>query len=304
MHEQRSRLEYVGPMDDADPSYVATTNKAEDWAPFSSWSTEPRDLDAGRDPIELEPGHAKTAPEVTHGRDKSPEALGIDPIAIAAAEPAWAPDIKNHHRDDVLDDRQGLRVWLIGAALITAFSLGWAGGANSDRFLSIGSDTSSRTKLLNPETQTVLAKSSRLASANSTNAAPEAPKPRKFSVANAGTPEQAQKQLADAPGVAATPPNPIASLLQESATAPGPAAARGDAKATTRLTPVPETRPATIAGWTVRDVQGGQATLDGPGGVWKVATGDTVPGVGRVLSIVRWGGRWVVATSRGLIATR
>ena len=93
----------------------------------------------------------------------------------------------------------------------------------------------------------------------------------------------------------ASAPNPIASLPQESAAALGPAGPR---------TPVPETRPATIAGWTVRDVQGGLATLEGPGGVWRAATGDTVPEVGQIHSIVRWGGHWVVATSRGLIATR
>jgi hypothetical protein len=71
-----------------------------------------------------------------------------------------------------------------------------------------------------------------------------------------------------------------------------------------RLTPAPETRPATIAGWAVREVNGGTAVLEGPGGVWKATTGETVPGVGRVHSIVRWGGHWIVATSRGLIATR
>jgi hypothetical protein len=31
--------------------------------------------------------------------------------------------------------------------------------------------------------------------------------------------------------------------------------------------------------------------------------GDTVPGVGRVDSIVRSGNRWIVATANGLIAT-
>ena len=31
--------------------------------------------------------------------------------------------------------------------------------------------------------------------------------------------------------------------------------------------------------------------------------GDTVPGVGRVYSIVRWGNRWIVAAANGLIAT-
>jgi hypothetical protein len=33
------------------------------------------------------------------------------------------------------------------------------------------------------------------------------------------------------------------------------------------------------------------------------ARGDTIPGVGRVESIVRWGSRWVIATAGGLIAT-
>jgi hypothetical protein len=31
--------------------------------------------------------------------------------------------------------------------------------------------------------------------------------------------------------------------------------------------------------------------------------GDTVPGIGRIDSIVRWGNRWIVATDGGLIAT-
>jgi hypothetical protein len=65
----------------------------------------------------------------------------------------------------------------------------------------------------------------------------------------------------------------------------------------------PETRPTTIEGWMVRDVIGGAAVLEGPGGVWSVTRGDTVPGVGTVDSIVRWGNRWIVATSRGLIST-
>jgi hypothetical protein len=50
-------------------------------------------------------------------------------------------------------------------------------------------------------------------------------------------------------------------------------------------------------------VFGGTAVLEGPQGVLKVSAGEMVPGVGRVESIVRWGSRWVVATSRGLITT-
>jgi hypothetical protein len=70
-----------------------------------------------------------------------------------------------------------------------------------------------------------------------------------------------------------------------------------------KITPSPETRPTTIAGWTVRDVTNGTAVLEGPGGVRRAAPGDTVPGVGRIDSIVRWGNRWLVATSSGLIST-
>jgi hypothetical protein len=67
--------------------------------------------------------------------------------------------------------------------------------------------------------------------------------------------------------------------------------------------PVPETRPTTIEGWTVRQISGGTAVLEGPNGVWKARRGDTIPGVGKIESIVLWGNRWIVATSRGLIST-
>jgi hypothetical protein len=70
-----------------------------------------------------------------------------------------------------------------------------------------------------------------------------------------------------------------------------------------RLRPVPETRPTTIEGWTVRNVSGAAAVLQGPNGIRRVSVGETVPGAGRIDSIVRWGNRWIVATSRGLITT-
>ena len=69
------------------------------------------------------------------------------------------------------------------------------------------------------------------------------------------------------------------------------------------LTPAPETRPTTIEGWTVLDVRGNTAVLQGPDGVRTVNLGDTLPGIGRIDSIVRWGNRWIVATANGLIAT-
>jgi hypothetical protein len=70
-----------------------------------------------------------------------------------------------------------------------------------------------------------------------------------------------------------------------------------------RSAPFPETKPDTIDGWTIRDVFGGTAVLEGPYGIRRAARGDSVPGLGRLESIVRWGSRWIVVTDRGLIST-
>ena len=61
-------------------------------------------------------------------------------------------------------------------------------------------------------------------------------------------------------------------------------------------------RPTTIEGWTLREVMNGTAVLEGPNGTWHVTRGDAVPGVGKVVSIFRWGNRLMVATSGGLIS--
>ena len=98
----------------------------------------------------------------------------------------------------------------------------------------------------------------------------------------------------------------ISSVLQQQTAPPKFAriAVQQPGKTSSRPIAVPETRPATIEGWTVRDVVDGKAVLEGPNGIWDVVRGDTVPGVGTIDSIVRWGNRWVVATSSGLIATQ
>ena len=52
----------------------------------------------------------------------------------------------------------------------------------------------------------------------------------------------------------------------------------------------------------MREVMNGTAVLEGPNGTWHVTRGDTVPGVGKIVSIFRWGNRLMVATSGGLIS--
>jgi hypothetical protein len=56
--------------------------------------------------------------------------------------------------------------------------------------------------------------------------------------------------------------------------------------------------------WVVQDVQGGRALVENRyGGVFEVASGSTLPGVGRVDAIKRQDGQWLVLTERGTITS-
>jgi hypothetical protein len=59
-----------------------------------------------------------------------------------------------------------------------------------------------------------------------------------------------------------------------------------------------------VEGWVLRDVAHGGALIEGRRGVYEVYAGDDVPGLGRIDAIRRQDGRWVVVTSKGLIAVR
>ena len=185
-------------------------------------------------------------------------------------------------RDEVLvvrepfGDRARAAV-LVTAALVASFGLGWAGGLNWPQFAS--------------ELGLVEV------------AQKETPSPRISEARSSGRIEGARKtaSASDSPAIVGSIPKPSALLPAGARPSTGPSAA-----ALAMRQPVvaaPETRPATIPGWTVVDVRDGTAVLEGPDGIRMAARGDTVPGLGRVESIVRWGSRWVIATASGLVAT-
>jgi hypothetical protein len=67
----------------------------------------------------------------------------------------------------------------------------------------------------------------------------------------------------------------------------------------------PAAAPPAVPGWAVRDVYRGVALIQGPRfGLIEVEAGDVIPGIGRVESIRKQDGHWVVTTSRGIIASR
>jgi hypothetical protein len=96
--------------------------------------------------------------------------------------------------------------------------------------------------------------------------------------------------------------SPTSTLAEQNTASHAPTAS--DIEPGSRLMPFPETRPATINRWSVRDVDGEVAVLVGTDGVWTVKPGDYVPGVGRIDSITRWGSSWIVVTTGGLISTQ
>ena len=170
---------------------------------------------------------------------------------------------------------------LVAAAVVASFGLGWAGGLNWPQFAS--------------ELGLVEV------------AQKETPSPRISEARPSGRIEGARKtaSASDSPAIVGSIPKPPA-LLPGGARPASQANVGPSAAALAMRQPLvaaPETKPATIPGWTVVDVRDGTAVLEGPDGIRMAARGDTIPGIGRVESIVRWGNRWVIATAGGLIAT-
>jgi hypothetical protein len=166
---------------------------------------------------------------------------------------------------------------LVTAAVVASFGLGWAGGLNWPRFASdLG-----LVQVAQKETPTPRSSETRSSARKTATAL-------------------------DSPAIVGSIPKPSALLAGAARPAAGLASQANAGPAIAMRQPIvaaPETRPATIPGWTVVDVRDGTAVLEGPDGIRMAARGDTIPGVGRVESIVRWGSRWVIATAGGLIAT-
>jgi hypothetical protein len=243
-------------------------------------------------------GNIIAQPNVGHAMQvHEPSTLGNWSGNVADGElpeqPARLSDFLQQNRDDVLVVRGPYGDWartiaLPAAALVAAFGLGWAGGLNWPEFASTLGISSVAQKVT--------------------------PSPRTAEARPGGRIEGTKKATstsdlqAAAPAVVGSIPKPLPASTHLAARTSNPFASQanaspsGAAPARPPLAPAPETRPTTISGWTVVDVRDGTAVLDGPDGIRMAARGDTIPGLGRIETIVRWGNRWIVATANGLIA--
>jgi hypothetical protein len=213
--------------------------------------------------------------------------VGVGDQLSAGPDSAHSWDFVTPNQDEVLAllkpsrDRKRTIV-LVGSALVVGLGLGWACGANVATFNSISQTEAPPLRRI-PEIKSS-GKSDSAPRTTSTSGL-QAP-PAASAISPAG-----MKAEATSPGGARFSLDPASTQANTLPIAREP------------MVPVAETKPTTIEGWTVLDVRGGMAVLQGPDGVRTAARGDTVPGIGRIDSIVRWGNRWIVATANGLIAT-
>lgn len=254
------------------------------------WSAAPQSDDADKRRARREPAQGAVS-----------KFLLIEPI-VAAADAA-APrdqDIRVDHeitppqREEFAiaepESAHWIQLALLGGTLAVGLCLGWIGGFVSSRFFAAPAPAAAPTQYADVsrcarEGSCTVAKADREASPAAKAAGPRARIVERTREAARGTREASAAVNRDM-----TTTSSISSMQER-------------AKLEPRLAAVPETRPTTIEGWAIREVSGNTVVLQGPGGVWRVTQGDTVPGVGRIDSIVRWGSRWIVATTRGLIST-
>jgi hypothetical protein len=238
------------------------------------------DLQARREP-------AMNGTAASAGRDDAPEFWAeIDQIATTPkVKFARTHEIKvdESHRVSVptASDGLGVRVGFIAGALIASSTLTWiviSALPSPFASASVGGSSGSR---------------------NSPADVPDFRKGDRLQIRNTIVREVVPVGSSETSRVA--PPTP--SERKHSTDATSIVARARNLQAPVKLVPTPETKPTTIEGWTLREVINGTAVLEGPNGTWRATRGDTVPGVGTVDSIFRWGNRLMVATSRGLIST-
>ena len=216
------------------------------------------------------------------------------PMILPPRASSCDPEIRVPRRDEfTLAAASAGAPWLhpalVTGALAVALGVGWIAGASSSRFFAPEP----------PATPIQQASAPSCAHEPSQEIACAAKADRQAMAGAAG-----KAAGPGASGLNRGPERSRSPQLASAGTNKDPLTTNSIAPAAARPVAMPETRPTTIEGWTIREVVGGTVVLDGPSGAWRAAQGDTVPGIGRIDSIVRWGSRWIVATTKGLISTQ
>jgi hypothetical protein len=261
--------------------------------------------------LEMPGGDEQTLGNITstdHSTDRSP-------TTTLDIRPADECSTRNEgSASSPLDESRGREAWIVLGAVLAALVVGFGGGLASYRYLipeapSLLQHATSSVPIEKPES--TIPKNAMLSLDPTPGAGSQSVRDPRPTVGAPDrtvitSPAAVQTNVASGNAVKSASGNAVKPAYGNAikpATQPTSLPRPGTLEREPVPQPVPETRPITIEGWTVRDVRGDAIVLKGPNGVRNVMRGDTVPGVGRIDSVVRWGSRWVVSTTSGLIAT-
>jgi len=94
----------------------------------------------------------------------------------------------------------------------------------------------------------------------------------------------------------------VEKLERKTSAAPSSPAVTGP-EITGSIVPKQQDKPPVVTGWVLREVFDGAAMVESRYGLYEVVPGANLPGLGRVETIRRQEGRWVVVTPKGLIVS-
>lgn len=235
--------------------------------------------------------------------------------ATAKAEPVAAGDSPIAPTTNVIPLRLALRrrrMALLAASVTVAIALGAVIGAVTANSLSNSNDQVSSLQERKVMQQTIARLGDELSTLKtSLDAASKS--------AHAQTAQLAKLSQTMNEKLAAATTKANAALAQASAEVTGsisaPQTVAAQAPALAEQTPLPQPRPQQIAAveslprplvvpdWHVRGAARGAVLVESRGEIYEVVPGASLPGLGRVESIRRIDGRWIVQTPKGLIVS-
>jgi hypothetical protein len=95
----------------------------------------------------------------------------------------------------------------------------------------------------------------------------------------------------------------VEKLERKAAAVPIPVPAPASPEITGSIVPKQQDKPSVVSGWVLREVFDGAAMVESRHGLYEVVPGANLPGLGRVETIRRYEGRWVVVTPKGMIVS-
>jgi hypothetical protein len=249
-------------------------------------------------PMPIEPAKIIEMPKPVEAVMKAAEEMKAAEAAEAPVAPLEEPAIVLPVKE-VADDSRSNRFALLAASVAFAGALGAMAGALGTSMVSrsTANETPMASVDLAPVRDAIAGLRTEIGAIKSSVESSNRNANAQLAKFNERLERIDRAQAASAAQRAQAPSGPVTGSVQPQQSAAAPAAPAA-------APPADAARARVIDGWTVRHVSRGVAIIQGRRmGAIEVEAGDIVPGVGRIESIRRQDGRWIVLTSNGMITS-